>query len=59
MKKKNTFKTKSKSKKKKRLFIGQVYAAYQNDLLTLKNLITRLITTLFKVFGLLVDPYNR
>ena len=25
----------------------------------LRNLITRLIATLFKVFGLRIDPYNR
>ena len=25
----------------------------------LRNLITRLIATLFEVFGLLVEPYNR
>ena len=45
-------------KEEKRLFIGQIMwlikATYW-----FKNLITRLITTLFKVFGSLIEPYNR
>ena len=44
-------------KMKKRLSIGQRGLSKQPA--NLRNLITRLITTLFKIFGLHVDPCNR
>ena len=47
-----------KTKNEKRLFTGQNVSGLSKRPVDLRNLITRLITILFKVLRLLVEPYN-
>ena len=48
-----------KIKKEKKTFHWSNISGLSKRPVDLQNLITRLIMTLFKVFGLLVEPYNR
>ena len=48
-----------KIKKEKKTFHWSNISGLPKRPVDLRNLITRLIMTLFKVFGLLVEPYNR
>ena len=48
-----------KIKKEKKTFHWSNISGLPKRPVDLQNLITRLIMTLFKVFGLLVEPYNR
>ena len=48
-----------KIKKEKKSFCWPNISGLSKRPVDLRNLITRLIATSFKVFGLLVEPYNR
>ena len=48
-----------KIKKEKKTFHWSNISGLSKRPADLRNLITRLITTSFKVFGLVIEPYNR